>query len=163
MRAGAAAAAVAAGVIGALVLTGCSGGGGGGGSSDGSATAGATPTASASASGGGAVAAGGVAELQGSWVATGGGRIVALVINGKQAGLFATGGAVCSGTAAKVSGMRMIHLTCKGDAGHRGTGMVDSATKDSLKITWSGGPAKETYTKAEGGALPSGLASGLGQ
>ncbi|MGV9337540.1 hypothetical protein [Streptomyces sp. NPDC003688] len=161
--------AAAAGVIGVLVLTGC-GGGGGDDSSDSSPTASAAPSASGSPTGAetggtgdaGDAAKGGVAELQGSWITTSGGKVVALVITGRQAGLFATGGAVCSGTAGEESGMRMIHLTCKGDSGHRSTGMVDSATKDALKITWSGGPGKETYTKAEGGTLPSGLPSALG-
>ncbi|WP_234016841.1 hypothetical protein [Streptomyces sp. LaPpAH-108] len=161
--------AVAAGVVGALVLTGC-GGGGGDDSTDSSPTASAAPTAGGSATGDGSEDGGGgagaVAEIQGSWITTSGGKIVALVITGKQAGLFATGGAVCSGTAGEEADMRMVRLTCKGDSGHRSTGMVDAVTKNSLKITWSGRPEKETYTRAEGGTLPSGfpseLPSGLG-
>ena len=155
-------AAAAAGLAGALVLTACSGG------SDTKDDSSAGPSASAASSadtgggtGGTTSASGG---LQGSWLATTGGKAVALVINGKQAGLFSTGGSVCSGTAGKEAGMQMIHLTCTKGGKERATGMVDSVSKNSLKITWSGTVGKETYTKTEGGTLPSGLpTANLGQ
>lgn len=146
-------AAAAAGLAGALALTACSSGGD---STDDSSAGPSTSAASTATAdtGGGSGASG---DLQGSWLATTGGKAVALVINGKQAGLFSTGGSVCSGTAGKEAGMEMIHLTCtNGDKG-RATGMVDSVSKSSLRITWSGKVGKETYTKAEGGNLPSGL------
>lgn len=154
-------AAAAAGLAGALVLTACSGGG----SNDGSSSSPSTPAASSADTGGGA---GGTTSpsgsLQGSWLATTGGKAVALVINGKQAGLFSTGGAVCSGTAGKEAGMQMIHLTCTTGGKERATGMVDSVSRNSLKITWSGSAGKETYTRSEGGTLPSGLpTASLGQ
>ncbi|GLX53841.1 hypothetical protein Shyhy01_67900 [Streptomyces hygroscopicus subsp. hygroscopicus] len=149
-------AALAAGLVGALALTACGGGGGGDHrSTTPSNTASADPAPSSSAGGSGAGGASG--KLQGSWLATNGGTIVALVINGKQAGVFATGGTVCSGTAGTESGMQMIHLTCaKGDK-DRTTGMVDSVDGTTMKVTWSGKVGQETYTKAEGGKLPSGL------
>lgn len=156
-------AAAAAGLTGALALTACSSGGG----SDDSSSAPSTSASSAtgSATGGGSGAATGSSDaLQGSWLATKNGKAVALVITGKQAGLFSTGGSVCSGTAGKEAGMEMIHLTCTDGSKQRATGMVDSASKKSLHITWSGSLGKETYTKAEGGKLPSGLpTAGLGQ
>jgi hypothetical protein len=155
-------AAAAAGLAGALLLTACSSGGG---SQDDSSP---SPSASASATadtGGGTGGTTGASDgLQGSWLATTGGKAVALVITGKQAGLFSTGGSVCSGTAGKEAGMQMIHLTCTKGGKERGTGMVDSVSRNSLKITWSGTVGKETYTKTEGGALPSGLpTANLGQ
>ncbi|MGW3141351.1 hypothetical protein [Streptomyces sp. NPDC001139] len=156
-------AAAAAGLAGALALTACSSGGG---SDDSSSTPGTSASsATGSATGGGSGAATGSSDaLQGSWLATKNGKAVALVITGKQAGLFSTGGSVCSGTAGKEAGMEMIHLTCTDGSKQRATGMVDSASKKSLHITWSGSLGKETYTKAEGGKLPSGLpTAGLGQ
>ncbi|MFF8474448.1 hypothetical protein [Streptomyces sp. NPDC015414] len=150
-------AAAAAGLVGALALTAC----GGGGTEDGSSPAPA-PTAG-SESGGGSTGAvtGAAGELQGSWVSTTKGSIVALVITGRKAGLFATGGATCAGTAGTQSGMRMIHLDCTNGSKDRVSGMVDSASKDALKVTWSGRLGAETYTKAEGGKLPSGMPTNL--
>ncbi|MER6421278.1 hypothetical protein [Streptomyces sp. NPDC001137] len=154
-------AAAAAGLAGALVLTACSGG-----DSKDDSSAGPSPSASATADTGGGT--GGTTSasdsLQGSWLATTGGKAVALVITGKQAGLFSTGGSVCSGTAGKEAGMQMIHLTCTKGGKERATGMVDSVSENSLKITWSGTVGKETYAKTEGGTLPSGLpTANLGQ
>ncbi|MFD5738379.1 hypothetical protein ACFXJM_25035 [Streptomyces massasporeus] len=150
-------AAAAAGLAGALVLSACSSDGG----SDDDAGAGPAPSASASAGPGGdsgsgsGDAAGG--ELAGSWLATTDGKAVALVITGKQAALFGTGGSVCSGTAGEESGMRMIRLKCTDGSKDRATGMVDSVNGSSLKVTWEGGLGAETYRKAEGGKLPTGL------
>ncbi|MFE5814150.1 hypothetical protein [Streptomyces sp. NPDC056479] len=154
------AAAVAATMAGALALTACSG--------DGDTKDDAGPSGSASASadtgggtGGGSSSAAGA--LEGSWLATTDGKAVALVVTGKQVGLFATGGTVCSGTAGEEGGMRMIRLKCTDGSKDRATGMVDSVGKTSLKVTWEGGLGAETYTKAEGGQLPTGLpTAGLG-
>ncbi|MEU3936130.1 hypothetical protein AB0E85_29450 [Streptomyces sp. NPDC029044] len=158
-------AAAAAGLAGVLVLSACSGDGG---SEDNSAS-GPSPSDSASAAPGGGSGSGSGSEgsaggeLAGSWLATTGGKAVALVITGKQAALFATGGSVCSGTAGEESGMRMIRLKCTDGSKDRATGMVDSVNKSSLKVTWEGGLGAETYTKAEGGKLPTGFpTAGLG-
>lgn len=149
--------AAAAGLVGVLALAGCSGG-------DSSATPSGTSSAGATATSGSDSAAASSDALQGSWITTSGGKIVALVITGKQAGLFETGGSVCSGTAGDEAGMRMIHLTCTRGSKDRVTGMVDSVSKDGMKVTWSGKSGAETYTKAEGGKLPTGLpTAGLGQ
>ncbi|RPF35267.1 hypothetical protein [Streptomyces sp. TLI_185] len=155
-------AAAAAGLAGALVLTACSSGGD---SKDDSSAGPSSSAASTADTGGGTSGTTSASDtLQGSWLATTGGKAVALVINGKQAGLFSTGGSVCSGTAGKEAGMQMIHLTCTKGGKERATGMVDSVSKNSLKITWSGTVGKETYTKTEGGTLPSGLpTANLGQ
>ncbi|MFD5913627.1 hypothetical protein ACFQ7G_02130 [Streptomyces massasporeus] len=150
-------AAAAAGLAGALVLSACSSDGGSG-DDAGSSPA---PSASASAGTGGdsgsgsGDSAGGA--LAGSWLATTDGKAVALVITGKQAALFGTGGSVCSGTAGEESGMRMIRLKCTDGSKDRATGMVDSVNGSSLKVTWEGGLGAETYRKAEGGKLPTGL------
>ncbi|MEV6763798.1 hypothetical protein AB0N16_24810 [Streptomyces sp. NPDC051105] len=159
-------AAAAAALVGALALAACSGGGdsgSSGGSGDSSATSSGTSAASTATSGSDGATASSDA-LQGSWITTSGGKIVALVITGKQAGLFETGGSVCSGTAGEEAGMRMIHLSCTGGSKDRVTGMVDSVSKSGMKVTWSGKSGEETYTKAEGGKLPSGLpTASLGQ
>ncbi|MFJ8140725.1 hypothetical protein [Streptomyces sp. NPDC096013] len=148
-------AAAAAGLVGALVLTGCSGGS----SDDSSSTPSASPTSTATADSGGSGSSPSAASdgLQGSWLATTGGKAVALVITGKQAALFTTGGSVCSGTAGEEAGMRMIHLKCTDGTKTRATGMVDSVSKSALAVTWSGSLGKEAYTRAEGGKFPSGL------
>lgn len=150
-RAGIAVAAVS--FAGALTLTGCSGGDGGGDGESSGTTA--SPSAETGGGTGGSTAAGSD-ELQGSWLATTDGKAVALVITGNQAGLFATGGTVCSGTASK----QAIQLKCTGgDAKKnvRSTGTVDSVGKTSLKVTWKDGLGAEVYTRSEGGTLPSGL------
>ncbi|MFF5146611.1 hypothetical protein ACFY6U_44030 [Streptomyces sp. NPDC013157] len=153
--------AAAAGLAGALALTACSGGGSGSGSS---ATPSGTSSAGAAATAGSEGSTASSDALQGSWITTSGGKIVALVVTGKQAGLFETGGAVCSGTAGEEAGMRMIHLTCTDGSKDRVTGMVDSVSKSGMKVTWSGKSGEETYTRAEGGKLPSGLpTASLGQ
>ncbi|MBB6418623.1 hypothetical protein [Streptomyces sp. AK010] len=150
-------AAAAAGLAGVLVLSACSSDGGSG---DDTASS-ASPSASSSAGTGGdsgsgsGDSAGG--ELAGSWLATTDGKAVALVITGKQAALFGTGGSVCSGTAGEESGMRMIRLKCTDGSKDRATGMVDSVNGSSLKVTWEGGLGAETYRKTEGGKLPTGL------
>ncbi|MFI5797291.1 hypothetical protein [Streptomyces sp. NPDC051677] len=158
------AAAVAVTLAGALALTACSGDGG---SDDASS---ATPTTAATADSGGTGGATGSAPvsasgaLEGSWLATTEGKPVALIITGKQAALFVTGGTVCSGTAGEEAGMRMIHLKCTTGKDDRTTGMVDAVDGKSLEVTWSGAAGKETFTKAEGGQWPSGLpTTGIGQ
>ncbi|MEV1062924.1 hypothetical protein [Streptomyces sp. NPDC050263] len=170
------AAAVAAALAGTLVLTACSDDGG---SDDGSSATPSTTSTSTSTSTAGAGATSGATdsssssssssvsastELEGSWLATTDGKAVALIVTGKQAALFVTGGAVCSGTAGEEAGMRMIHLKCTtGTDDERSTGMVDSVDAKSLAVTWSGAAGKETFTKAEDGQWPSGLPTpGLG-
>jgi hypothetical protein len=151
-------AAAAAGLAGALVLTACSGDGG----SEDEATAGpSSPDTSASASaetGGGSGGSTAASDgLEGNWLATTDGKAVALVVNGSQAGLFTTGGTMCSGTAREESGMEMIRLKCRDGSKDRATGTVDSVNGTTLKMTWEDGLGAETYTRAEGGQLPTGL------
>ncbi|QOV41549.1 hypothetical protein IM697_42325 [Streptomyces ferrugineus] len=156
-------AAVAASLAGAFALTACSGGGD---SDDNSASD--SPSASATTgaeTGGGSGTGGGSAAggLEGSWLATTDGKAVALVVTGKEAGLFATGGTVCSGTAGEQDGKRTIRLKCTDGSKDRAAGTVDSVDGRQLKVTWEGGLGAETYTKAEGGKLPTGLpTAGLG-
>ncbi|WP_369198429.1 hypothetical protein [Streptomyces djakartensis] len=159
-------AAAAAGLVGALALTACSGDGDGNSADDPASSPAASASASAGTggdSGSGADSGGSGAgdeaggELAGSWLATTDGKAVALVITGKQAALFATGGGVCSGTAGEESGTRTIRLKCADGAKGRATGTVDSVTGTSMKVTWENGVGTETYTKAEGGKLPTGL------
>jgi hypothetical protein len=158
-------AAVAASLAGALALTACSGDGG---SSDDSASGSGSPSASATASadtgggtgGGSAPASGG---LEGNWLATTDGKAVVLFVTGEKAALFATGGVVCNGTAGEESGMRMIRLKCTDGSKDRATGMVDSVGKSELKMNWEGGLGAETFTRAAGDKLPTGLpTAGLG-
>ncbi|MGX1368391.1 hypothetical protein RKD19_003750 [Streptomyces canus] len=148
----------AAGLVGVLALTACSGGGS---DDDASPSAGASVSSSASASspasGGTSSSASG--EVAGSWLTTTGGKAVALLVNGDQAGLFATGGTVCSGSADATT----IRLKCADGNTDRAEGTVESVDKTRLKVKWSGSAGTETYNRAEGGQLPSGLpTAGLG-
>ncbi|WP_308299051.1 hypothetical protein [Streptomyces sp. GESEQ-35] len=145
-----------AGVVGALILTACGGGGSDDDSTpDPSASASATETADTGGGTGGSASASD--DLAGSWLATTDGQAVALVITGTQAGLFATGGTVCSGTAGEESGTQTIKLKCTDGNKDRAAGTVDSVDGTTLKVTWKNGLGEETYTKAAGGQLPSGL------
>lgn len=155
-----AATAVAA-LVGAFALTAC--GGGDGADGDSSATPSATATADTGGGTGGSSPTSAPGRLEGSWLATTDGQAVALVITGEKAALFVTGGTMCDGTAKEEADMQMIRLKCASGKSDRTTGMVDSVDKNSLKVTWEGGVGTETYTKAEGGQLPSGLpTAGLG-
>ncbi|WP_251076287.1 hypothetical protein [Streptomyces sp. ISL-12] len=104
-----------------------------------------------------------VADLEGSWLATAGGKAVALVVTGKQAGLFATGGTVCSGDVRGSGGTLTIRLSCTDGTDDRASGTVESVDGSTLEVDWSGRLGTETYLKAEGARLPSGLPTeGLG-
>ncbi|WP_234388610.1 MULTISPECIES: hypothetical protein [Streptomyces] len=155
-------AAAAAALTGLLVLTACSDGDGG---TDDSAPS-PRPSASSAGTGGGTGGGGSsptAGDLEGSWLATSDGQAVALVVTGTDAGLFATGGTVCSGRVGEASGTPTIRLVCGDGKDERGTGRVVSVDAKTLKVTWDGGLGEEIYTKAEGGRLPSGLPSaGLG-
>lgn len=154
-------AAAAVSLAGALTLTACSGDGDSDDSSSPSASASSTATADTGGGTGGSASPSSSAsasdELTGSWLATTGGKQVILMVNGTEAGLFSTGGTVCSGTAGEEDGMQMIRLKCTDGSKDRTTGMVDSVSKSSLKVTWEGGLGAETYVKGDGAELPSGL------
>lgn len=152
--------AAAAAVAGAVALTGCSGGG----SDRGGASAGTVPvpgTPPAKTGEVGASPSGAAGKLEGSWLATSQGDAVALVVTGETVGLFATGGTVCGGSVGETAGTpTTIRLTCSKGKDERGTGTIGSVGATSLKVTWDGGLGEETYTRAEGGRLPSGLPTG---
>ncbi len=153
----------ATGLAGALVLTGCGGDGGSGGDPTPSGTASAPADGGTGGTGGAdgtdapAASSAPAGELEGSWLATADGKAVALMVTGEQAALFVTGGTVCSGTTREDAGTPTISLRCTGGDGGRTSGTVDSVSGSTLRITWEGSPGTETYTKAEGGRLPSGL------
>ncbi|MFF5156439.1 hypothetical protein ACFY3N_09340 [Streptomyces sp. NPDC000348] len=153
------AAAAAAGLAGALVLTAC----GGDGSDDpGDSAAGPTPSTAATAESAGGTGDSGAStapasKLEGSWLTTAGGKAVILMVNGGDAALFATGGPVCSGTARERAGTHSIRLKCDDGTEERAKGTVGPVGGDSLKVTWEGSLGTETYTRAEGGSLPTGL------
>ena len=145
----------AAGLVGALVLTACSGGGSDDEPSPSSGTTGSSASASASASGGtgGTSSSSASGKVAGSWLATTGGKAVALLVNGDQAGLFVTGGTVCSGSASADT----IRLKCTDGSKDRADGTVESVGKNTLRVNWEGGIGAETYTRADGANLPSGF------
>lgn len=154
-------AAAAVSLAGVLALTACSGDGDSDDTSSPSTGTSSSATADTGGGSGGSASPSASAaasdELAGSWLATTKGKAVVLMVNGTEAGLFATGGTICSGTAGEEDGMQMIRLKCTDGSKDRQTGMVDSVSKTGLKVTWEGGLGTETYQKSEGGQLPSGL------
>ncbi|MER7204067.1 hypothetical protein [Streptomyces sp. CB01635] len=147
--------AAAAGVVAALVITGCSsdnGDGGDGGKSK------ETPQASATASTGGDTSGSGSGgksgSLQGSWVTTSQGKSVALLISGKKVALV--GEHVCSGTAGDEMGMQMLTLKCADGNTDRNMGQVKSVDATTLKVSWEGF-GDDTFRKTDNGKLPSGF------
>ncbi|MWA12632.1 hypothetical protein [Streptomyces sp. BA2] len=155
--------AAAAGLVAALVLTGCSSDGGDGedeGKDKGSSSAGSstgsdgsdgaeTPDEGGADSGADSGAEDGSSE--GSWVATADGNPLALVIAGKQATLLGEN-VLCSGTASGDA----IKLKCaKGDS-DRTEGTVESVNGTSMTVSWQGA-GEDQFTRTKGGKLPEGL------
>ncbi|GGV70941.1 MULTISPECIES: hypothetical protein [Streptomyces] len=147
-------------LAGALVLTACDSGG-----PDPQTSRSGAPSASASPHGtspapGGSPGAGGTTRAEnapavdGSWLTTRDGALVVLTVEDGRAALFATDRTVCAGTAPQRDGKRLVRLT---GCGRRTVGTVDSVNATTLRVTWEGGLGTETYTRSEGGALPSGL------
>jgi hypothetical protein len=154
-------AAAAAVLAGTLALTACSGDGD---DTGGRASAAPTPSAPATASTGGGSdapsASGG--GLAGTWLATTGGKAVVLVITGTEAGVFTTGGTVCSGSAG-TGPTPAIRLKCTDGSTDRASGTVGSVGRNTLEVTWQSGLGRETYTRSEDGKLPTALpTAGLG-
>ncbi|MFF1693226.1 hypothetical protein ACFVXC_06300 [Streptomyces sp. NPDC058257] len=156
------AAAAAAGLVAALVLTGCSSDGGDGGDGGdagkdkGSAatSAGADGSDGADGSGGSDAPDEGGAKgggSEGSWVATADGNPLALVIAGKQATLLGEN-VLCSGTA----GGETLDLKCAKGESDRTDGTIESVDKTSMTVSWQGA-GKDQFRRTEGGKLPEGL------
>ncbi|WP_399099328.1 hypothetical protein [Streptomyces sp. 11x1] len=151
--------AAAAGLTAALVLTGCSGGSDDGGDSGSKESSAAPKPSDGADSGGSGDSSGAETELQGNWLATTGGKPVALFVNGAEVAVF-VGTSVCSGKVSDEANMQMISLKCQDGSDARTEGMVDKVSAKSLTITWEGGVGEETFRKAEG-SMPSGLPTDL--
>lgn len=138
----------------ALVLTGCSSDGDDNGkdkdkgaADSGSKTPGSGGSDDAGAGDEAGAAGGGI---EGSWVATTGGKPVALVVTGKRATLV--GEHVCNGTA----DARTLKLKCADGDMDRTDGRVESVDGKTLKVAWQGF-GKDEFLKTKGGKLPEGL------
>ncbi|MEU5956732.1 hypothetical protein [Streptomyces sp. NPDC047525] len=148
--------AAAAGLVAALVLTGCSSDGGDGEDSgkdkDKGSSSGSDSGSAGSSGGSDAPDEGGKdGSSEGSWVATADGNPLALVIAGKQATLLGEN-VLCSGTA----GGDAIKLKCvKGDS-DRTEGTVESVNGTSMTVSWQGA-GQDQFTRTKGGKLPEGL------
>ncbi|MEU6348264.1 hypothetical protein ABZ896_02935 [Streptomyces sp. NPDC047072] len=148
------------GLLGVLVLTAC--GAGDGLDDDSSPTSGTSSSAAVTGGGSGGTsssASSAAGDAAGNWLATTKGQAVALLINDDEAGLFATGGSVCSGS---VHGAT-IRLKCSDKNKERAEGTIESVGRTSMKVRWESSLGTETYTRSEGGRLPSGFpTAGLG-
>ncbi|WP_406137599.1 hypothetical protein [Streptomyces sp. NBC_01089] len=146
----------ATGLAAALVISGCS-------SSDSKSsdsskdqgTGAATPAPSASSGGGAGAGAGAKAgDIEGSWLATTGGKSTALVIQGKQAAI--AGQHVCTGKVADM-GKPMLSLKCPDGNNDRTMGSIESVDGTTMTVSWEAG-IKDTFKKTDGKTkLPDGL------
>ncbi|MFD6431590.1 hypothetical protein [Streptomyces venezuelae] len=165
-----------AGLAAALVLSGCGsggdgdgdgGGGGGGGkkdrgSSDSSGSSGSSGSSDGGSggsggSGGGSGSKGG-GSLEGSWIATSGGKPLVLAVNGKTATLLGED-VLCNGNVGGDAGSRTLTLKCPKGNGDRTAGRVESVNAKSMKVAW-GDAGTDEFLKTEGGKLPEGLPTG---
>ncbi|MFI1681979.1 hypothetical protein [Streptomyces sp. NPDC020607] len=146
-----------AGLAAALVLSGCgsggdgdggggSGTGGGGGKKNGSSTGGSSGSGGSGSEGG---------SLEGSWIATSGGKPLVLAVTGKTATLLGED-VLCNGTADGGAGSQTLTLKCPKGNGDRTAGRVESVNGKSMKVAWEGAGTDE-FLKTEGGKLPEGL------
>ncbi|WP_405778303.1 hypothetical protein [Streptomyces sp. NBC_00859] len=145
------------GLAAALVVSGCSSSDSkspdapqGKGAGAGTSTAAPAPSTSSGDSGAGAKAA----DIEGSWLATTGGKSTALVIQGKQAAI--AGQHVCTGVVAAM-GKPMLSLKCSDGNNDRTMGSIESADGKTMTVSWEAG-IKDTFKKTDSGAkLPDGL------
>lgn len=148
------------GLAAALAVTGCSsdgdgGSGDGGGKKDRGSAGGSTGDGGSTGGSGSGADDGGI---EGAWVATAGGKPLALVINGKNASLVGED-VMCSGTAGDEAGSQMINLKCPKGNSDRTMGRVESVDAKTMKVSWEGA-GKDQFLKTEGGKLPEGLPTG---
>ncbi|WP_409234742.1 hypothetical protein [Streptomyces sp. PA5.6] len=160
-----------AGLAAALVLSGCGsdgdgggdGGDGGGkkdrGSSSGSSGSSDGGTGGSGGSGGseGSEGSGG-GSLEGSWIATSGGKPLVLAVNGKTATLLGED-VLCNGSVGGETGSQTLTLKCPKGDGDRTAGRIESVNGKSMKVAWEGAGTDE-FLKTEGGKLPEGLPTG---
>ncbi|MGC5365213.1 hypothetical protein ACPXCE_26665 [Streptomyces sp. DT24] len=148
-----------AGLVTALILSGC----GGDESSDGSDKNDGRKESAASTGGGSDgrdddSGKSGAAALDGSWAGLTDGKAVVLTVTGDTATLVA-GQHVCQGSVKRAE-RATLALTCvDGDTG-RASGTVDSHDGSAIVVSWGGG-ITDKLTRATGSGLPSTLPSNL--
>ncbi|MET7618432.1 hypothetical protein [Streptomyces sp. NPDC005408] len=138
----------AAGLVGALALTGC-----GSNSDDASKDKPSATSTEAGQEGGGSQG-----SLDGAWSGVTDGKAVALSVSGKTAAVVADGH-VCTGEVAD-HGKPMLTLKCADGNTDRTMGSIESNDGTKLVVSWEAG-AKDTLTKTDAGKLPKGLPTGL--
>ncbi len=159
-----------------LLLTGCSGDGGKGDDAGGrggppSGARSSTPSPGGGDGGGGGAstppardtgaesgAGSGAGSVDGEWVVTTGGKMVALSLHDGLAGI--AGENICTGTVSR-RGTVTLDLSCANGRTDRARGTVTpGADGKTLTVKWEGGGATETFTRAPSSALPSGVPTG---
>ncbi|MDQ0941692.1 hypothetical protein [Streptomyces sp. V1I1] len=142
---------VAAGLVAALALTGCSSGD----NDSGKDKTSAKPTETGGGDGDGAAASG---SIEGAWAGVTDGKTVALSVSGKIAAVVADGH-VCTGQVTD-HGKPMLSLKCADGNTDRTMGSIESNDGTTLVVSWDAG-AKDTLTKTDPGKLPTGLPTGI--
>ncbi|MEU1468685.1 hypothetical protein ABZ434_10740 [Streptomyces sp. NPDC005761] len=144
---------LAAGLLAALALTGCSSDSDKGGTdkSSGSATTPAPTGGGSSDSGSGADdTTGGLKALEGAWAGQTDGKAVVLSVASGKAVVVADSH-VCSGTA-KDMGKPMLALTCADGNTDRTMGAIESNDGKTVVVSWDGG-TKDTLAKTDADSL----------
>jgi hypothetical protein len=143
---------VAAGLVAALALTGCSSGDH---DDTGKDKTSAKPTETGDGDGDGAAASG---NIEGAWAGVTDGKTVALSVSGKIAAVVADGH-VCTGQVTD-HGKPMLSLKCADGNTDRTMGSIESNDGTTLVVSWDAG-AKDSLTKTDPGKLPTGLPTGI--
>ncbi|MFI7318267.1 hypothetical protein [Streptomyces venezuelae] len=154
-----------AGLAAALVLSGCGsdgdGGGGGGKKDRGSSDSSGSSGSSGSSDGGSGVSGGSGGSgskggsLEGSWIATSGGKPLVLAVEGRTATLLGED-VLCNGSVGGEAGSQTLTLKCPKGDGDRTAGRIESVNAKSMKVAW-GSAGTDEFLKTEGGKLPEGL------
>jgi hypothetical protein len=143
---------VAAGLVAALALTGCSSGDN---DDTGKDKTSAKPTETGGGDGDGTAASG---NIEGAWAGVTDGKTVALSVSGKIAAVVADGH-VCTGQVTD-HGKPMLSLKCADGNTDRTMGSIESNDGTTLVVSWDAG-AKDSLTKTDPGKLPTGLPTGI--
>ncbi|MFD8687752.1 hypothetical protein [Streptomyces sp. NPDC059651] len=144
---------VAAGLLTALALTGCSSDS----DKDGAdRTAGSTATPAPAGSGGDSGsgaddATGGLKALEGAWAGQTDGKAVVLSVASGKAVIVAESH-VCSGTAKNMGNKPMLALTCADGDTDRTMGAIESNDGKTVVVSWNGG-TKDTLAKTDADSL----------
>ncbi|MFF9569445.1 hypothetical protein [Streptomyces sp. NPDC014685] len=145
---------LATGILATVALTGCSSDSGKSDPGKDSAAGQETPGQGSGDSGDDGASAGDASTLEGGWVGKTDGKSIVLSVSSGKAALV-TEERACTGTVQDTDKV-VIALKCVSGGTDRSSGSVESNDGKTVVISWDSG-VKDTLTKTDPGALPSGL------